>query len=247
MFSTHVCLREWGINYRPVNVFDKIECYRGLWNHFFGENLARYFRCGREGDLLQFPLAGLKDCDGLIGGPPCPPWAANGKRKGCQDVRSLVYDRLIEWIVHLASRGQLLFFALENATGILSESSAGHGSQRYVDYVIDSFRKHIPFFSVTYHVVDTATLTPQRRKRCWVVGVRKDVLRGQPLPSPLPIERLPKVDLADLLNPSLANLGPDDLDDRLRRNLADYMRVLLEQVQNGRRSGARVVIFDLER
>ena len=78
MFSSHVSLREWGVDYKPVNVFDKIEGYRQLWTHFFGEGLVNQFRCGREGDLLQFPLAGLDYRDGLIGGPPCPPWAANG-------------------------------------------------------------------------------------------------------------------------------------------------------------------------
>eukprot|EP00959_Pyramimonas_sp_CCMP1952_P331051 6932589-Pyramimonas_sp.AAC.1 len=67
-------------------------------------------------------------------GPPCPPWSANGGRKGFADSRSHVHDRLVEWIVHLALRGQLLFFALENAAGILPTASAsGAGSQRYVD------------------------------------------------------------------------------------------------------------------
>ena len=248
IFSSHVSLSEWGVNYTPVNVFDKIEGYRELWTHFFGEALANQFRCGREGDLLQFPLAGLQDCDGLIGGPPCPPWAANGKRKGCADVRSLVYDRLVEWIAHLALRGQLLFFAIENATGILSAASAaGQGSQRYVDWVMNSFEKRIPFFSVTYHVVDTSTLTPQRRKRCWVIGVRNDVLRGQPIPSPLPIERLPKIHLADLLNQNVQKLRPDALEPRLRKNLADYMGALLDQVRGKKWSGAMVGIFDLDR
>eukprot|EP00959_Pyramimonas_sp_CCMP1952_P408503 8561634-Pyramimonas_sp.AAC.1 len=81
IFSSHVSLSEWGVNYVPVNVFDKIECYRELWTHCFGEDLANQFRSGREGGLLQFPHAGLQDCDGLIG-PPLPSMGCEREAQG---------------------------------------------------------------------------------------------------------------------------------------------------------------------
>ena len=34
-----------------------------------------------EGDLLSRKIETLEPCDALIAGPPCPPWAGNGKHK----------------------------------------------------------------------------------------------------------------------------------------------------------------------
>ena len=51
------------------------------------------------GDLLRLPLTQLNHrIDLLCAGPPCPPWAGQGKKGSLKDIRSLVFVRLLIWI-----------------------------------------------------------------------------------------------------------------------------------------------------
>ena len=63
--------------------------------------------------------ASLEPVDGLISGPPCPPWSTTGNRRGCSDERSLVWDKVCQIIVDQAAcKRSLLFFMLENVRGM---------------------------------------------------------------------------------------------------------------------------------
>lgn len=66
--------------------------------------------CG-DGRLLQ-------PSEGLIAGPPCPPWSALGKKRGNSDPRAAVFWQVLEDIRLLAQAGTLKFFVVENVVGI---------------------------------------------------------------------------------------------------------------------------------
>ena len=73
----------------------------------------------RRGDVTSIPLRELdRSCDGLVSGPPCPPFSTIGKRLLQADARAHVFWCVCRWIEEL-SKHQLTWFVLENVPGIL--------------------------------------------------------------------------------------------------------------------------------
>ena len=67
---------------------------KALTSHFqeMGMEVIRLNLGKKAGDILNVPLEALeKPIDFLVSGPPCPPWAGQGKRQGCKDPRSHVF------------------------------------------------------------------------------------------------------------------------------------------------------------
>eukprot|EP00969_Alexandrium_andersonii_P123402 5453588-Alexandrium_andersonii.AAC.1 len=60
-------------------------------------------KCGPvAGNIFRLPLADLVgEVEGLVSGPPCPPWSSIGARLGSADARSSVFERVVAWIACL--------------------------------------------------------------------------------------------------------------------------------------------------
>ena len=57
----------------------------------------------RAGSVLRVPLADLDlETDGLVSGPPCPPFSSMGKRLIDMDPRASVFATVACWILHLS-------------------------------------------------------------------------------------------------------------------------------------------------
>ncbi len=108
------------------NIFDLDERYHmclkkhmleiGMQVHEIELNLGK-----TVGDLLRCPLKKLSvPVDFLIAGPPCPPWAGNGTKKGLRDARARVFVQVMVWLLFFVRCGGLLGVILENVSGILS-------------------------------------------------------------------------------------------------------------------------------
>ena len=73
----------------------------------------------RGGNVCDVPLGSLDiSADGLVSGPPCPPYSTMGQRLGTADPRANVFLIVAKWILHLVRYGSLRFFVVENASGI---------------------------------------------------------------------------------------------------------------------------------
>ena len=57
-----------------------------------------------EGGIFSFDhtsVAGV--IDGVVSGPPCPPFSSIGLGGSEEDVRSRVYLRVLDWVIHFAT------------------------------------------------------------------------------------------------------------------------------------------------
>ena len=114
-----------------LNCYDLEVSYRSaLTQHLMdmGMNVIELNLGKKAGDLLEVPLQSLAPVDLLIAGPPCPPWAGQGKRRGCKDPKAQVFMRVVQWLVYFISSCGLVACILENVTGILNATEDGRQS-----------------------------------------------------------------------------------------------------------------------
>jgi DNA (cytosine-5)-methyltransferase 1 len=111
-------------------------------------------------------------CDLVLGGPPCQGFSVHRIRgAGVDDSRNVLILRYFEFVSTLRSK----FFLMENVPGILWE--------RHKSY-LDEF--YAAGDRAGYHVYPAITLdardfgVPQRRKRVFILGVRKDLKEYAP-------------------------------------------------------------------
>ena len=133
----------------------------------------------RRGDLLRLPLDKIKTpVHILIAGPPCPPWASQGKHGSLKDARARVFVRLLVWCFVLVHTGKLLGVVLENVPGILTRHC---GREPTMAVFLRALKKFIPEMSWG---VDTLKAQdyglPQSRKRVFLRGLLKRVLPDVP-------------------------------------------------------------------
>ena len=91
-------------------------------------------------DLLKVGLGDLEQCEGLVAGPPCPPWSSLGARASEWDSRADVFKRVVEWIFVL-SAGSLKWFVLENVCGIMARSRKDAAAGSFLDKVLAKLRE----------------------------------------------------------------------------------------------------------
>ena len=199
--------------------------------------------CGPEkGDVTKVEDDSLPDVELFLSGPPCQPYAPNGRGAGFADPRSEILEIAVRWIIHQAWRGSLVAFLLENSTALATHS--------YFWKLIDQIVCSCPFFRVEVIEQDLQVLMPHSRPRLWVRGLRLDCLDHPecPLPPPKPIEEVfeKKPRLADYLDSSLPNLDPVSLTDTMRANLALY-KALAQEAMDKDGVTAEVMCIELDR
>jgi DNA (cytosine-5)-methyltransferase 1 len=118
--------------------------------------------------------------DLVVGGPPCQPWSSGGKRLGSDDARDgwPAYLRAIK-----ALKPQM--FLAENVAGL----TQGLQRERWMTLVCEMSDLG---YSVTTRVVNAADYgVPQKRRRCFIVGIRGGGVFRFPGPSHGPGRRWP--------------------------------------------------------
>ena len=237
------------VEYQAVNVFDldgHLEDFHDRVSELTGH---RPMQPGaghwgpRHGDLMKLPLESLEDCDGLVAGPPCQPWAQSGLRRGRADPRSDVFLRCVSWIEHLAGRG-LWFFALENSTQINCAQSGDDGP--FLQEVVDRLRVSLPDFEIDIVTSSLAYFLPHRRSRVWLRGFRRQYCGA--LPSPVTVCGCGAVRLEDLLQRETHNENIEDLSTaNKRRNAGAQMMRVEQMLKENPDHGARIAVFDVDR
>ena len=138
------------VPYEGCHIYDLEQMYERLLRsrHLEMHSRRPYLNLGKcAGDVCRVPLDRLihgGQVDLLKAGPPCPPWSAQGSRKGQQDKRAPVFERILEWIVVLIAHNGLVMVCLENVGGVLKRWG---GKDSFFDKVIFIMRKLIPEFN----------------------------------------------------------------------------------------------------
>lgn len=167
----------------------------------------------RQGSVVHVPLNSLDlEVDGIVSGPPCPPFSSMGKRLVEMDARSSVFVSVCLWIIHLATHGKLAWFILENVAGILKRKRGENTT--FADWFMAEMARDLPTgWEVLLHQHNSKQcLLPQSRPRCFFVGTaprmrstpfQRRVLSAAP-------RSWPDVDIISFLDQVAA---PDDWDE----------------------------------
>ena len=108
-----------------------------------------------------------KKIDGIIGGPPCQGYSINGNRDPKDPRNSLFteYRRFVEYY-------QPLFFVMENVPGILTMKNKQNILVK--DIILEEFHK-IGYNTFIIKLNSADYGVPQKRKRIFFTGIRKDI------------------------------------------------------------------------
>ena len=146
-----------------------------------------------RGDIMTTSLASFPCANIVVGGPPCPPFSACGRRLAMQDSRARPFERCIEVICELDNRRrkghatkELCFFILENVAGITFKNKAG--TPTALDSLLGTLRDRLKerwlISAITVNTLNYGL--PQNRTRVYITGRRASLY-------PLHVPRSPPV------------------------------------------------------
>ena len=202
-----------------------------------------------DGDLLIADVHAWDRVDGVVAGPPCPPWSDCGKHGSWADNRAQVFWKVNDIIIDQGHKGAL-FFILENVTGMDKKHSGDDRTRHptpFAEWLAD-LSTRAPMWEVHVWKMDTANYLPQHRERIYTVGVNRSMQCRSPHPPcrPAAEQRIP---LSDILHPGIQPNQETDLPPRLRWNLLaakmrfrDRMRL---QPETGH--GSRILAAEIDR
>lgn len=227
--------------FEGCNIFDLFNDYEVLLRHMFPGKTLHLGRIG--GDLLLKSLESLElPIDGIIAGPPCPPWSGMGKRKGVHDVRADVFTRVLRWTIHFIRSGGLLFVILENVLGTMQNIN---GCPYFMLRVIGALRSEVPEFLWDVHRVNTEDyMVPHHRERVYLRGLRRSWC-GVALPKPL--QPFGRVHLDCFIDFSIPNIRRASLSKNLRRNMIVHELRVRCMISRGALEVGRLACFSVDR
>jgi len=117
-----------------------------------------------HGDVTAVPDDEIPEHDLLTAGFPCQPFSTLGDQPGLEDDKGVLFREIVRILYLRRPRA----FLLENVVGLLT-CDGGRAFSAIVEALEGAG------YVVTYHVINSRTLTPQNRKRVYIVGVRDDL------------------------------------------------------------------------
>jgi DNA (cytosine-5)-methyltransferase 1 len=119
------------------------------------------------GDVKQ--VTALPDADLITGGYPCQSFSMGGRRTPEKDERTMLYQEFARCVGLVSPR----FFVAENVSG-LQQIAQGHWLEKQLD-LFKGLGRH-GGYNLSWQVIRAENYgVPQRRKRLFIVGVRKDL------------------------------------------------------------------------
>ncbi|CAE7660600.1 hpaIIM, partial [Symbiodinium microadriaticum] len=189
-----------GLQFATNNVYDLEDRYRDHLEAHLGPHMApgSVLHLGSEdGNILDVSPAQIeRPCDVLISGPPCPPWAGNGCKKGQEDARSHVFVKILQICILLIKCNELKMCVLENVKGVLH---AQKGQTSFMEKLVAVLSKEAPEFLWSYTVLSAEAYgLPQQRTRVFLRGLRACF---GPIPDPWLLKMVTegKVERADII------------------------------------------------
>jgi DNA (cytosine-5)-methyltransferase 1 len=129
-------------------------------NHFFA------------GDIFDIRNEFIPDFDFLLGGFPCQPFSASGKRQGFLDTRGTLFFE----IERILKDKQPYGFILENVEGLVKHDLANKHDEigRTLSTILDKLQNELGY-NVSWKVFDSVEFgLPQSRKRIFIVGTKDE-------------------------------------------------------------------------
>lgn len=126
------------------------------------------------GDIFDINTAFIPDFDFLLGGFPCQPFSASGKRQGFLDTRGTLFFE----IERILKAKQPYGFILENVEGLVKHDLASKNDKigRTLTTILYKL-EHELGYKVTWKVLDALAFgLPQSRKRIFIVGTKTDYI-----------------------------------------------------------------------
>lgn len=235
-------LDQLGVKWLPNNIYDLEGRYR---DHLSSLMVGCPLHLGpTEGDVTRVKLQSLeRPVDMVISGPPCPPWAGNGCRRGESDIRSQVFVAVLRIVIALAKAGDLSAVCLENVKGIV-QKSAGQ-TQSFMDKVLAIMQDVAPEFSWDVAQLNASDFNlAQQRARVFLRGVRTTYF---PQGVPPALEPFGSRPLTDFLSPDLPYTKRSSLTKVMAQNLKDAEKKLQEMLRDDELKCSDVVMFPLDR
>ncbi|MGQ1309086.1 DNA cytosine methyltransferase [Acinetobacter baumannii] len=141
----------------------------------------------QEKNLKDFLGNDFNKIDVICGGPPCQGFSMAGKRNP-DDLR----NQLVRSYINILKQVQPKYFVMENVTGILSAKFSFYEGQKQtyenelVTKVLINEFAEIGYPNVIVKTLDASNYgVPQRRKRVFFLGTRKDITELLYPPEPL--------------------------------------------------------------
>jgi DNA (cytosine-5)-methyltransferase 1 len=131
-------------------------------NHFFA------------GDIFDIRNEFIPDFDFLLGGFPCQPFSASGKRQGFLDTRGTLFFE----IERILRDKQPYGFILENVEGLVKHDLANKHDKigRTLSTILDKLQNELGY-NVSWKVFDSVEFgLPQSRKRIFIVGTKDELI-----------------------------------------------------------------------
>ena len=235
-------LRAMGVPFTPNNVYDLETRYKEYWQGMVEEGSPLHFG-KHNGDIVQVQLSDLeRPVHVLCSGPPCPPWAGNGNKKGVEDFRAKAFLAIVNIVASLAKCGELQAAILENVQGILHRQG---GEESFMSKLLHILQEEVQEF---LWQVDTLKAVDyklaQDRTRVFLRGIRSTLCPSGAVPPPLPPfgHRV----LTDFLA-SMPCVDRKKLTKCMAQNLKDSQEQLRKLLQEGRLVETDVVCFPLDR
>ncbi|MFM9837079.1 MAG: DNA (cytosine-5-)-methyltransferase [Cyclobacteriaceae bacterium] len=123
------------------------------------------------GDIFDIRNEFIPDFDFLLGGFPCQPFSASGKRQGFLDTRGTLFFEIERILKHKKPYG----FILENVEGLVKHDLQNTNDEigRTLKTILHSLEFDLGY-QVSWKVFDSLEFgLPQSRKRIFIVGTKK--------------------------------------------------------------------------
>ncbi len=175
----------------------------------------------RNGDLTRVAPESLDEIHLLRGGPPCPPWSAQGGRDAQQDTRARVFEHVVRWLIFLAYEKGLLAVCLENVKGVLREWK---GQVAFYIKLAAVLRKYVPFWNWRIDSLNARDYkVPHHRPRVFLRGLHK---KCAPVEVPPCLPPFGRATLKYFLSPDLPHFPMAELTHQQQLNHASYLSLL---------------------
>ena len=123
------------------------------------------------GDITAVNIKDIPSFDFLLGGFPCQPFSAGGKRHGFVDTRGTLFFTIERIIAEKKPYG----FILENVEGLVRHDAENKSDKigRTLSVIINNLEQL--GYQVNFNVLDASDFDlPQARKRVYIVGTKKE-------------------------------------------------------------------------
>jgi len=206
----------------------------------------------RQGSVLNVDVRDLDpETDGIVSGPPCPPFGSMGKRLVELDARSSVFVAVCMRILHLSRNGRLTRFIIENVSGVAKRKKGASAS--FAERSICEMMRDLP---AGWHIEpiqhnSAQCLLPQSRPRCFFVGIAAS-LRATPFQRRVFSMAVPSWGEVDIVHFSSPVASPDDwrsLSLRQQTNVLEYLEQYRELCRdpNCEKAARTVGVVDIAR